>query len=189
MTDFYDLLHVVNYLYHHQSDSLIIRAGEPNQALTLTCYVDAAYLSHADSKSHTGYCLSFGTVGSFYSKSSKQSLVTTSSTHAELRAIFQLTKDILFVISLCDSLHRPISLPAIVFEDNSASITLTQDFHGRTKNCRHFLMLVDYIREQVASGILHLKKIPTRDNPADILTKYVSDGSFASKSHQLLGSY
>jgi hypothetical protein len=69
---------------------LILKALQPNRALTLTCYVDASYLTHADSKSHTGFCLSFGEIGTFYSKSSKQTLVTTSSTHAEMRALYTL---------------------------------------------------------------------------------------------------
>jgi len=51
---------------------------------------DASYLAHEDAKSHTGYFLSFYEFGSFYSRTSKKKLDTTSSTHAEIRALYTL---------------------------------------------------------------------------------------------------
>jgi hypothetical protein len=79
---------------------LLLYAGEPGRPIKLKCYCDASYLTHEDSKSHTGYCMSFGEIGSFYSKSSKQTLVTTSSTHAEQRAPYTLTVDIAYLVHL-----------------------------------------------------------------------------------------
>jgi hypothetical protein len=67
-------------------------------------------------------CMSFGDVGSFFSKSCKQKLVTTSSTHAETRAAFQLIQDIIFINYLCQEINRPISLPATILEDNQPVI-------------------------------------------------------------------
>jgi hypothetical protein len=106
---------------------LVIKAGVANRELILTCYVDASYLTLHDSKSHTGFCLSFGEIGTFYSKSSKQTLVATSSTHAEMRALYTCVLDIIFVIHICDELHRPVHKPAIIMEDNQPCIDLTVD--------------------------------------------------------------
>jgi hypothetical protein len=65
----------------------------------LKCYVDASsYLIHSDSKSHTGYTLSFGDTGTFFSRSLKQSLVATSSTHAEMKGLYSLVQDIIPLI-------------------------------------------------------------------------------------------
>jgi hypothetical protein len=182
-----ELLLIINYLYQTQEHGLILKALQPNRALTLTCYVDASYLTHADSKSHTGFCLSFGEIGTFYSKSSKQTLVTTSSTHAEMRALYTLLIDILFVIGVCNDLGRPIELPAIVMEDNQPVIDLTADLSFRSKKCKHFLMLVNYIKEQVEAGIIQLQKVDTLQNRADILTKIVVGNEFRRKSLELLG--
>lgn len=55
-------------------------------------YVNAAL--HPDSKSQTWYELAFGAIGSFYAKRQKQPIVTTSSTHAEMRALYSLCQDI-----------------------------------------------------------------------------------------------
>jgi hypothetical protein len=119
---YHELLYCLKYLYDTREYGLILKSGKPNRELKLKCYVDASYLTHHDSKSHTGFCLSLGEIGTFYSKSSKQTLVTTSSTHAEMRALYSLIIEILFVIQLCSELNRPVSLPAIVMEDNQQSL-------------------------------------------------------------------
>ena len=182
------LLHIVRYLWDTRDKSLIVRrVGRSGDPLTLTCFVDASYLTHIDSKSHTGYCMSFGRIGTFFVKSSKQQLVATSSTHAEVRALYQLVLDIVFVVNLCDELHRPVELPAIVMEDNQPAIDLSESLSNRVKKCKHFLMLVSYIREQVASGLIEIKKVSSENNHADMLTKVLSGASFTSKADYLLG--
>jgi hypothetical protein len=184
---FLQLLDVVKYLWETKDKSLIVRNGIPNQPLQLTCYVDASYLTHSDSRSHSGYCMSFGSIGTFYVKSAKQQLIATSSTHAEVRALYHLVLDIVYIVNLCDELRRPIQLPAVVFEDNQPAIDLSASLTGRVKRCKHFLMLVNYIREQVAAGLIALQKIPTEDNIADILTKCITGKSFVQKADHLLG--
>ena len=84
----------------------------------------------------------------------KQTLMTTSSTHAEMRALYQAILEIIYVINLCDELGRPIELPAIVMEDNQPVIDLTKDLSKRSKKYNHFLMLINYVREQVESGLI-----------------------------------
>lgn len=182
-----ELLRCVQYLWNTQEAGLVLHPGKAGDPLTLRCYVDASYLTHSDSKSHTGYCLSFGSIGTFYSKSSKQTLVTTSSTHAEMRALYQLVLDIIYVVHLCDELGRPITLPAIVLEDNQPVIDLSKELTKRSKKCKHFLMLINFIREQVQNGLIELQKVPTEDNLADILTKIVTGSQFTEKAEQLLG--
>ena len=185
--DFEELIHCLKYLESTQNTGLILKAGEPFRELILKCYVDASYLTHPDSKSHQGYCLSFGDIGSFYSKSSKQQLVSTSSTHSEVRALQTLIVDIIFVVELCKELHRPIKLPAIVFEDNGAVIALSREMTSRAKRCKHFLMAISWIREQVEAGLIQLQQIPDEENRADILTKIITGMQFRSKAAGLLG--
>ena len=118
--NFDELLLVVDYLWQTKEQGLILHpAPYKNAPLTLICHVDASYLAHE-------YCLSFGKFGSFYSKSSKQKLVATSSTHAEIRTLYTLILDIIYIVHLCQEVGRPINLPAIVFEDNQPIIDLTK---------------------------------------------------------------
>jgi hypothetical protein len=185
---FQELLRIVRYLWDTRDKSLIVRRGSnSDSSLTLTCYVDASYLTHADSRSHSGYCMSFGKVGTFYVKSSKQQLIATSSTHAEVRALYQLIIDVIFVVNLCDELRRPVQLPAIIFEDNKPAIDVSSSLTARIKKCKHFLMLISFIREQVSEGLIAIQKVPTELNYADVLTKALAGPSFESKVDYLLG--
>ena len=113
--------------------------------------------------------IGFYNEGTFYNRSAKQSLVSTSSTHAEMRAIFTLFKDILYVLYICSELQLQLTLPAIIMEDNSAVITVTTDESAYTKKCKHFLMLSNYEREQVDLGIIKILKIPGQNNMSDVL--------------------
>jgi hypothetical protein len=106
--DFSDLYYVVDYLRHTESLGHIFHRRAP-QPLQLHCEVDASYLTHTDSKGHTGYSISLtGPGGTFYNRSVKQTAVTTSSTQAEARATFTLTKDLNYIIALTQELrlHR-----------------------------------------------------------------------------------
>ena len=186
--DFEELIHCLKYLEATREGGLVLKAGEPGRELVLKCYVDASYLTHPDSKNHQGYCLSFGDIGTFYSKSSKQQLVSTSSTQSEIRALQSLVVDILFIVELCKELGRPIKLPAIVFEDNGAVIALSREMTSRAKRCKHFLMVINWIREQVEAGLIELRQIPDEANDADVLTKIVTGRPFRTKASRLLGS-
>ena len=119
--DFDNLMDIVRYLWRTQDVGLTIRPGDPTTALQLHCYVDASFLTHPDSRGHSGYCRCLGDLGSFYAKSSKQNLVATSSTHAEIKALYQLVVDLIYVINICHEIGRLIHLPAIIFEDNMPS--------------------------------------------------------------------
>jgi hypothetical protein len=103
-----------------------------------------------------------------------------------MRALYTLIIDILFVIGLCNDLARPIELPAIIMEDNQPVIDITSDLSARSKKCKHFLMLIHYIKEQIEAGLVELNKVNTLDNRADILTKIVGN-EFRRKSLELLG--
>ena len=90
------LMYIVEYIHKTQSRGHRIYA-----ASQFYCTVDASYLLHPDSKGQTGYTIGLYREGTFYNRSAKQALVSTSSTHAEMRTIFTLVKDLLFLFSLC----------------------------------------------------------------------------------------
>ena len=114
--DYECLLDVVRNLWKTRDHGLIIHPGDHHQPLKLKCYVDASFMSHEDSRGHSGYCLSVGDLSAFYSKSNKQPLVATSSTHAEVKALYQLVTDLIYLINLSDEIGRSIDLPVVIFE-------------------------------------------------------------------------
>ncbi len=187
ITNYQQLLDVVYYLWNSKDIGLTIHPGDPRSSLRLRCYVDASYLTHPDGRGHTGYCLCLGELGAFYSKSVKQPLVATSSTHAEIKALYQLCIDLIYVINLCDELERDIELPAIVFEDNAPTIQLTDGLSAKAKKSKHFLMLINFIKEQVLMGLVEVHKIASKENIADMLTKPLDWKEFEAKASKILG--
>ena len=186
-SDYQSLLDVVYYLWGTKHLGLKIHPGDPLQPLTLRCYIDASYLTHPDGRGHTGYCICLGSIGSFYAKSVKQPLVATSSTHAEIKALYQLTVDLIYIINLCDELGRELELPAVIFEDNAPTIQLTDGISARAKKSKHFMMLVNFIKEQVLMGLIEVQKIASKENVADMLTKALDWKEFATKAAKILG--
>ena len=185
--DLSDLYYVVEYLRATQELGHILHTST-QAALRLYCEVDASYLLHPDSKGHTGYTISFyGTLGTFHNRSVKQTAVATSSTHAETRAIFTLAKELNFLIALCQELQIPLELPAIIMEDNSAVVTMANNDSGYTKKCKHFLMVLNYIKEQIALGQIEARKIYGKLNNADMHTKPLRSSDFAHMAHKILG--
>jgi hypothetical protein len=72
----------------------------------------------------------------------KQTLVSTSSTNAKMRALYTLVKDILFIIYICSELNIPLLLPAVIMEDNSAVVTISNEESSYLKKCKYFIMVV-----------------------------------------------
>jgi hypothetical protein len=186
--DLSDLYYVVDNLRSTQKMGHILHTSTLF-TLRLYCEVDASYLLHPDSKGHTGYTISFyGTSGTFHNRNVKQTAVTTSSTHAEARAILTLAKELNFLTALfCQELQIPLELPAIIMEDNSAVVIMANNDSGYTKKCKHLLMVLNYIKEQIALGQIEERKIYEKLNNADMHTKLLRSSYFMHMAHKILG--
>ena len=84
--DFKKLTRVVKYL--QKTQDMILTLGLQNDGV-MTWWVDASYAVHNDMKGHTGGTMSLGH-GSIYSSSTKQKLVSCSSTEAELIGVYDI---------------------------------------------------------------------------------------------------
>ncbi len=169
--DYQRLYYIVDYLRVTVSKGHRIFVHIVDSSIQLYCEVDASYLIHLDSKGHTGYTIGLHPNGTFYNRSAKQTLVSTSSTHAEMRALlYTLVKDILFIVYIC-SVNIPLLLPAVIIEDNSAVVTISNEESAYLKKCKHFIMFVDYyVRKQLELGLIEVLKIKGELNNADLHT-------------------
>jgi hypothetical protein len=69
---------------------------------------------------NAGFCFSHGQIGMSYSKSSVQSLVATSSTHAEMLELFTAVREIIVLVDLFTKLGFNVEKPVDFHEDNAA---------------------------------------------------------------------
>ena len=164
-------------------------SADRNRATRLFCYVDAAYATHTDSKSHSGYCFGFGDIGTgmFYSRSFKQSTVTLSSTESEHHCATEATKEIIWIRGLLEELGFPQSEATPVFGDSMPMISLAEDFSGNHKRVKHYITRINFLMEQVKAETISFTHVTTDLNVADILTKPLGPSQFLALRALLLG--
>eukprot|EP01036_Dinobryon_divergens_P062035 gene62035-biopygen40274 len=72
-------------------------------------------------------------------------------------------------------------------EDNSAVVTMANNDSGYAKKCKHFLMVLNYVKEQISLGQIEARKIFGKLNNADLHTKPLRSSSFQYMAHKILG--
>jgi len=174
------LFRVLNYLNKTKDLVLTLRCSED---LILRAFIDASFGCHADGKSHTGVVVTLGDAVVF-TKSTKQHIVTKSSTEAELVALTDQTPTVLTLLRflMLQGYELP---PLVVHQDNLSTIAIvkknTPEFRSRYIKIRYFFLL-----ELQESGEIIIQYLPTADMLADIFTKPLQGRLFVSLRVRLL---
>jgi hypothetical protein len=155
----------------------------------LTGYTDAGYLSDpADSKSQTGYTfLIDGTTISW--RSAKQTLTTTSSNHSEIMALYEATRECMWLRHLIDHIHhttgkKPLQEPTILYEDNCPCIEQISTGHIKGERTKHIAPKYFFTKEQHQQTI-NVTWIPSEHNTADFLTKALPPARHQALSYSI----
>ena len=92
-----------------------------------------------------------------------------SSCVAELIALTDMSKEVLFTRNLLHFFQRPPASPIIIFCDNAGAVFLS---HNReVKRTKYLDIRYHFIREFIAKNILDVKFVESELNCADIFTK------------------
>ncbi len=166
--------HVIEYLNKSTERGLIYHSDGD---MDVNCYVDASFNCHPDARSHSGYVIfpDHNKSAGILFKSAKQKTVADSSTEAELIALHEAMKHLIWIISIYEELGYVRKKPAIVYQDNQACIKLSSttpvNFKGRSKyiNRKYFS-----VHEYVENDTIRLVYCGTDDQVADYLTKALS---------------
>jgi hypothetical protein len=155
--------------------------------LKIHMWIDASFGIHSDGKSHTGTTTFIGASGGpIMSQSSKQKLVTTSSTASEFVATSDKIKYIEWLRNLLSSLGFDQKEPSIVYQDNMSTIKLAEKGEGNFGTTRHLNVRFFKIKELIDNGTIKLVYCPTEHMIADILTKPLSGKLFLNLRRKLL---
>ena len=159
-----------------------------SENLQLHVYADAAFAVHKNGKSHSGVIVCMGSSGGpILAKSKMQSLVSLSSTEAELFALVvgvQSATPIALILRELDVLKKEI--PIIVHQDNQSAITIALGGEGFSGKSRHMRVRYQFICELVDSGEIKIVHCPTEYMRADLLTKVMGGNKFLNQSSSLL---
>ena len=142
---------------------------ELSDSVQVTSYIDAVYGIHNEARSVTGSIITLGK-GAFHARSTKQKLVSKSSTEAELIALTDESSQVLWTRNfLVEQGYTPG--PAIIYQDNMSTMTLVEKCRSTNEHTRHIDIRYFFIKDRVDTGDLKLVHLPTAEMTADILMK------------------
>ncbi|KAG8479441.1 hypothetical protein CXB51_029725 [Gossypium anomalum] len=135
-------------------------------------YVDSDFAGDLDKRrSTTGYLFTLAKAPVSW-KSTLQSTVAISTTEAEYMAVIEAVKEAIWLNGLLEDLGVVQSHISLYCDSQSAiHLAKNQVYHSRTK---HIDVRYHFVREVFKKGKILLQKIPTADNPADMMTKVVT---------------
>ena len=182
------LKHLLRYLSGNKLSVLRLR---PSQTLSdwkcildIQCFVDSKWTGCSKTRKFTSGSIVQVLDCDIIHSSRTQAAVPLSSGEAELYAIAQGTNEALYVrnIILEAEFARKVRIEA--FTDSTAGKCMATRF-GSGKRTKHVELSYLYMQNLVQQGLLQTKKIGTKKNPADLLTKYVSTDTLKSRIHEL----
>jgi hypothetical protein len=141
----------------------------------LVGYADAGYLSDPHAcRSQNGYVfLLNGTAISW--RSQKQSLVATSTNYAELIALYEATRECIWLRSMTNHIYNScgintVNTPTTIYEDNASCIYQLETGYIKGDKTKHIAPKFFFTAELNKKEI-NIVKIHTEDNIADLFTK------------------
>ena len=182
--DVVKLNRLLKYVSDTRERGVVFRPG--TMGICVRVFIDAAYGVHADGKSHTGSCVIIGDVGAVHCKSSKQSIVTKSSTEAELVALSDSANQGLYIRNFLISQGYAMA-PMVVYQDNTSSIALVERGRSGAERTRHIGIRNFWIRERIESGEATVVHKGTAEMCANVLTKPLQDAQFVYERGCLTG--
>jgi len=148
-------------------------------------YVDASYGVHSDGSSRTGMVIMLAGVA-IGCWSSKQKLVTKSSTEAEIVALSDGLTNALWMREMVMAQGYKLG-PTKIFEDNQGVIKIIKAGRSPKHRTRHLNVRHFFARDREKLGDIVLIYKPTNEMIADIMTKPVTGMLFNKLSKELVG--
>jgi hypothetical protein len=154
-----------------------------NQDPILLGYTDAGYLSDPDNgRSQTDFVfLQGGTTISW--KSSKQTLVSTSTNHSEIIDLYEASRECVWLHRMINHIIQSYGIgaletPTIIFENNSACVTQMKSGYIKSNMTKHIIPKLFYPRELQKNGEIEILQTKSYNNLADLFTKSLPYSAF-----------
>jgi hypothetical protein len=158
----------------------------PDESFSLRAFIDAAHGVHVDAKGHSGATIGLGR-GSILCKSSKQRLVSKSSTETELIAISDFISIVIMFRNFLLELGYDLG-PATMFQDNLSTLKLVERGRPASDRTRHVSVRFFFVKDRVDSKEIKMEYCSTTEMTADILTKPLQGAQFFKLRDQLLNT-
>jgi hypothetical protein len=155
--------------------------------LSIRSYVDASYGVHIDGKSHTGGTDTLGK-GSYASTSTKQHLVTKSSSEAELVGISDRLSPLIAHKYFLEEQGFKVG-PIKLAQDNRSTIVMAKAGKPIGKRTRHIAIRHFWVKDRMDSKDVELVNVNTEDMVADYFTKPLQGALFKKMRDIIMGVF
>ena len=150
----------------------------------MIAYADASYLSDPHkARSQTGYVfMNGGTAISW--RSQKQTLVATSSNHAEIISLNEASRECTWLRSMTQLVLTSCGLekdigPTLIYEDNSACVTQMKEGYIKSDRTKHIPpKFFEYTQELIKNHQVEIKYVQSSNNAANLFTKTLPTAIF-----------
>ena len=164
----------IRYVRDNIGQGIVLQAAGKGKEVQIDGYIDAAFGCHVDGKSHTGVCISLGG-GPVFVRSTKQKIVTKSSTESELVG---LSDEAGAVMSVASFVELQGYVPkTCINQDNMGTIAMIKNGKSKSLRTKHIKVRYFWLCEQLKDN-LQIKYVPTGKMIADILTKPMQGAMF-----------
>lgn len=172
--DMNKLRRVLNYLNGSRDlylylSSIIQHDTIAGNIIKVNAYIDASFATHLDGKGHTGTTIDIG-AGAVFNKSSKQKLVSKSSTEAELVAVSDGLSQVLWTKNFLEEQGYKVSA-ATIYQDNKSTITLIEKGRSNSGRTRHVNVRYFLVKDYVDRKEVRMEYLFTGEMNADFYTK------------------
>jgi hypothetical protein len=182
LDDMVKLGKLLKYIRKTKDSGIVLRPGK--MGLQVRCYIDAAYGVHDDGKSVTGSVVVIGEAGPLHAKSSKQKIVTKSSTEAELVAASDSANQALFIREFLMEQGYKMK-PVTIYQDNLSCMALISKGRPSSERTRHMSIRNFWIKDKVVDGDVIIEHLGTKDMFANLLTKPLQGAQFVRERDML----
>ena len=120
-------------------------------------------------------------------RSKRQSSVALSTAEAEFVAVSVLVQEVISIRKLLHFLGFPQLAPTPIYEDNESCIAWSEGSVGGSARAKHIDLRQHFVHDAVAAKILALRKIDTKFNAADMLTKPLPRDPISNHRQHVMG--
>jgi hypothetical protein len=181
------LKRALGYLLGTRDRGIVLRIGD---FMTVEAYIDAAYGVHtASGRSHSGCAvvLGLGGSGSIQVKSSKQKIVTKSSTEAELVALSDYASQAIWTRNFIVSQGYDVG-PVVLHQDNLSCMALMKRGEPASARSRHIGIRYSWVKERVDGGEAIVRHLGTKMF-VNVMTEPTQGQQFVQERDMLTGWY
>eukprot|EP01034_Spumella_vulgaris_P022924 gene22924-29102_t len=179
-------MHKLDRVLRYINGTLNIGVTLEPDSLLVHSYIDASYASHSDAKGHSGSIISIGLrCTPVFTSSTKQKLVSRSSTESELIALHDGLAKVVWLKELMSELGYEYG-PSVMFQDNKSTITLAERGASNSGKSKHIAVRYFYVKQLIDEKQVSVEYLPTEEMIADILTKPIVGNQFFKLRRLLL---